>query len=168
MTTAQEIEEGGVTPGDFASQLVSALTTETAAIAAAAITVEQAADAARPAGLVRTPAAATPNATHNVDGTARVVSPTAGFTAISQVTTVALAYASLGVETVTVTVKATYSDASTGQVTDSKAIAGTNTLTLPALQKDGVIIASVAITAKSTIDSSGAAVTATLTGIQVP
>ena len=180
MPVVDEIAAGGIHPGDFASQLAAALTTQASTIAAAAITTAQAATAARNASFIQTGSAATPSATTDTYGTAVTFSPDAGFVGLTHLTALKLVYGSVGSETVTVLLTATFDDETTATLNPpTKTASATEFLSedltfnvsgedLTSLLKSGHTIETLDVQVKSSIPSSTATVTPTLVGVEVP
>jgi hypothetical protein len=117
-------------------------------------------------------AAALPSATANTNGTAVNLIPDTGDVGFANIDELELVYAAVGTETVTVTATATFSDATTNFITDTSTTSQTKELTLDSiignLEKDGNQVTQIAILVKSSIPSSTATVTPTVTGMEVP
>lgn len=116
------------------------------------------------------PAAVTPSATANTDGTGVTMSPSTGENGFGLLGLGQVVFGgTFGSETVTATFTVTFSDATTATVTVTATATGTTALTaanLLGLHKDNVYIKNVVVKAKSTISSSAATATATLLGVQ--
>lgn len=121
------------------------------------------------AGFRQTLSAATPSATLNTNGTAVTGAPDAGFNGIN-VDEVDLVYGSVGAETVTTTITATFSDGTTSSaVTDTSTSSTTHSLDITALQalrKTGLYVTGVSVVVQSSINSSTATVTPKITGAE--
>ena len=122
------------------------------------------------AGFTQSTAAATPNATLNTNGAAVTTGPDVGFSGLT-VDDIDLVYASVGVETVTATITATFNDGTTSSaVTDTSTTTATHSLDITSLQnlrKSGLYVTLVSVVAQSSINSSTATVTARVRGEEV-
>jgi len=125
-----------------------------------------------PAGFNSSISPILPASTHDTDGTEVDVTPDMGFSGIAIITELDLIYTGLATETVTVTITATFDDATTGVFTASANSNSThgydqNGSNLTNLTKSGHYVTQLAIVVQSSIDSSGASVTAVFRGIEV-
>jgi len=117
-------------------------------------------------GFIGSTTAATPNAAHGVNGTPVTLAPDAGFVGWPHVEELDLIYASVGTETVTAAVTATFDDGTTATGTFTATStsthgydAGAGSSAYDALIKSGHYVTGLSLVVQSSIDASTATVT---------